>query len=193
MRRAYHAAVDWGGLRPHPDGAPVRVLDVGIGTGSDLPWIRAALPPGLPVEVWGVDLSAGMLAICRRRLRHTPDPSVRLLLADVHALPFPDATFDRVLHVGALNSFRDPAAALAEMARVARPGAPIVIVDERLDPDGAHTLAHRAAFRLVCFYRPYPPDPRGLLPAGATDVVVEQIGRFFFCMRFSRPAPASIG
>jgi ubiquinone/menaquinone biosynthesis C-methylase UbiE len=185
MRRAYHTKMGWEALRPRADGTPVRILDAGIGTGSDLPWIVRALPPGLPVEIWGFDLSIGMLRRCVRRVARDGPPT-RLLLADVHALPFPDDTFDRVLHVGALNSFRDPAGALAELARVARPGTPIGVVDERLDPAGAHTLAHRAAFRAICFYRMRPPPPESLLPPGAAAVDLTQIGRFFFAMTFEK-------
>ena len=59
-----------------------------IGTGANLPWVRRALPPGLPVEIWGLDLSEGMLSVCRDRLAAQPDPSVRLVMGDVHALPF---------------------------------------------------------------------------------------------------------
>jgi SAM-dependent methyltransferase len=45
-------------------------------------------------------------------------------------LPFRDAIFDCVFHVGGINFFSDKARAIAEMVRVARPGTKIVIVDE---------------------------------------------------------------
>lgn len=166
-----------------------RILDVGVGTGADLPWI-AERAPG-PIEVWGIDLAAGMLRRCRRRVERGVAPlQVRLAVADAHALPFPDGTFDRVLHVGATNSFRDPRRALAEMARVAKPGAPIVFADERLDPSRRHSLVHRAIFRAICFYEPYPAEPTSFLPEGAYDVVDRQVARFLYAVRF-RATPAS--
>jgi SAM-dependent methyltransferase len=57
----------------------------------------------------------------------------RLAWAEAEALPFADATFDVVFSVGGFNYFRDPLAALAEMRRVARPSAPVIVADE--DPD----------------------------------------------------------
>jgi SAM-dependent methyltransferase len=160
-----------------------RLLDVGIGSGADLPLLARAAPAG--VEVWGVDLAPGMLRLGRDRARAL-GMAVRMLLADAHALPFPDASFDRVLHVGATNSFRDPRRAVAEMARVAKPGAPIVIVDERLDPHHPQSLVHRLIFRAICFYEPHPPEPTSLLPEGAYDVVDRQIARFLYAVRFRR-------
>jgi ubiquinone/menaquinone biosynthesis C-methylase UbiE/uncharacterized protein YbaR (Trm112 family) len=169
-------------------GRPPRILEVGVGTGADLEAIGQALPARGKAEIWGVELSSGMLELCRARLQRAGDTRTRALLADVHALPFPDASFDRVLHVGAMNSFRDPALALAEMCRVAVPGTPIVVVDEQLDRSQDHSAIHRAMFRLITFYEPYPHCPREHLPAGATDVVEEQLGRFFYCLSFRMKA-----
>jgi ubiquinone/menaquinone biosynthesis C-methylase UbiE/uncharacterized protein YbaR (Trm112 family) len=185
FRRAYVERLE---LRRRPKARrPLRILEVGVGTGADLAGIRAALPARSQAEVWGVELSIGMLEQCRSRLRADGDRSTRLLLADVHALPFPDATFDRVLHVGAMNSFRDPARALAEMARVAVGGAPVVVVDEQLDRTRDHSAVQRAFFRLITFYEPYPHCPREHLPPGVTRVTEEQLGRFFYCLSFRVP------
>jgi hypothetical protein len=74
--------------------------------------------------------------------------------------------------------------ALAEMARVARPGTPIVVVDEQLDPGRLHGRFHRAMFRAVTFYDRHPHCPREHLPPGATAVVEEQVSRFFYCLTF---------
>jgi ubiquinone/menaquinone biosynthesis C-methylase UbiE len=176
-------------LTEGPDGAPARILEVGIGDGLNLDLLRRGLPAGVPVEIWGVDLSRGMLERCRRRVREGGRDDVRLLMADAHALPFPDASFDRVFHVGAAGSYRDPRTALAEMARVARPGSPIVVVDEQLDPARRHGLYLRAAFKLLTFYDPDPRCPVDLLPPGATDVSEESISRFYYCLQFRMHSP----
>lgn len=188
MRAGYLPRLELDGLAPREDGEPVRILEVGIGTGANLPLLRRALPAGLPVEIWGLDLSEGMLAACRRRLAASPDASVRLVMGDAHALPFAAARFDRVFHVGALGSFRDPARALSEMARVARRGTPVVAVDEQLDSSRAHSVLARATFRLVTFYEAHPHAPVEAVPAGAVDVLAEQVSPFFYCLRFRTPA-----
>ena len=177
-------------LESAPRGRPLRILEVGIGTGEELGGYVARVPAEVPVELWGVDLSVGMLRLCRRREVRRAGMQVNLLLADAHALPFADATFDRVLHVGATGSFGDPRRALAEMARVARPGAPVVVVDEQLDPGRRHGPLRRAAFRAITFYEPAPRCPVALLPAGAEDVLERQISRFYYALRFRPPLTA---
>lgn len=163
---------------------PARILEVGVGAGAHLPLIRRDLPSGVRAVVWGADLSLGMMAQCQRRIRRGVGLDVRLVQADAHALPFADHSFDRVFHVGAMGSFRDPRRALAEMARVARPGTPIVVVDEQLDPARPAGLFTKAAFRALTFYDRDPHCPRELLPDGATDVVEEQVSRFYYCLTF---------
>ena len=116
FRTGYMPRLELESLRPRSDGRPIRILEVGIGAGANLPLIREALPPGLPVEIWGCDLSLSMLLTLRRDLRRQGEHDVRLMFADAHALPFPDHSFDRVFHVGAINGFRDPGLAMAEMA-----------------------------------------------------------------------------
>ena len=183
-RAAFMRRVDLAGLKPRGDGAPRRILEVGVGSGGNLAAIREGLCGAGESEVWGVDLSVGMLRQCRRRLARAPDPTVRLLLADAHALPFRDGFFDRVFHIGGIAGYRDPELGLREMARVAVPGTPIVVVDEQLDRSRRQSLYHLAAFRLVTFYDRDPHCPVELLPEGATDVIAEQLNRFFYCLTF---------
>ncbi|RYZ42296.1 MAG: methyltransferase domain-containing protein [Myxococcaceae bacterium] len=199
MRDGYMRRLELSSLKPREDGQPVRVLEVGVGAGANLPRVRGSLPPGLPVEVWGLDLSTGMLAQCEKRLgskrRGRGLEDTRLLLADAHALPFRDATFDRVFHVGAIGSYRQPAVALLEMARVARPGTPLVVVDEQLDASFRPSLFQRAAFRALTFYTRDARSPRALLPLNAEGVIEEQVSPFYYCLTFRVPSlePAVTG
>jgi ubiquinone/menaquinone biosynthesis C-methylase UbiE len=171
-------------LAPREDG-PLRILEVGIGAGANLPLIEDALPPAVDVELWGLDLSHGMLSQCRRNVaRRPPRRRLRVVLADAHALPFPDATFDRVFHVGAINGYRDRRRALSEMARVARPHTPIVVVDEGLDERRPHTLLHRVAFTALTLYDRDPRAPLDALPRRARHVRLSAVSRFYYCLRF---------
>ncbi|WP_171807594.1 class I SAM-dependent methyltransferase [Corallococcus exiguus] len=189
MRDGYMRRLELGALKPRDDGQPVRVLEVGVGAGANLPRIRGAMPPGLPVEVWGLDLSTGMLAQCEKRLRKGRGvKDTRLMVADAHALPFKEGLFDRVFHVGGIGSYRQPAVALREMARVARPGTPLVVVDEQLDAAFRPSLFQRAAFRALTFYTRDAKSPRALLPRNAEDVIEEQVSPFYYCLTFRVPA-----
>jgi ubiquinone/menaquinone biosynthesis C-methylase UbiE/uncharacterized protein YbaR (Trm112 family) len=183
--------LDLGSLAP-PPGRPVRVLEIGIGGGANLDYLRAGIGER-PAEIWGLDLSEGMLDACRRRLKRDGHAGVRLLLGDGHALPFPDACFDRVLNIGGIGGYRDPKAALAEMARVAVRDTPIVVVDEQLDRGRRQGLLYRAAFRALTFYSSDPRSPRALLPPGARDVIDEQPARCYYCLTFRLPADAGAG
>jgi ubiquinone/menaquinone biosynthesis C-methylase UbiE/uncharacterized protein YbaR (Trm112 family) len=187
LRRNYMRRLDLESLRPRPDGQPVRILEVGVGCGANVHRVLQGLPPGLPVELWGMDLAAGMMRVLRRRLPRRGVPLPRLVQADAHALPFPDAAFDRVFHVGGIAGYRDPRRALAEMARVARPGTPIVVVDEQLDPAIHHGLLRRALFFGATFYDPDTRCPRDLLPPNAYDVREEQASTCYYCLTFRMP------
>ncbi len=111
-------------LRFLPRRDTARVLEVGIGGGANL----RLLPAGW--TAYGVDIARRQLDACRAR---NPSMGGRLVLAEAEDLPFDDATFDAVFTVGGFNYFSDHATALREMRRVARPGAPVVVADERPD------------------------------------------------------------
>lgn len=183
LRRGYLPFLELNAMGP-VEGRPLRILEIGVGGGANLPLLQRALNPSRPVEIWGVDLSQGMLRQCQARLSRGNLPPTLLMMADVHALPFADHSFDRVFHVGAMGNFRDPALALAEMARVARPDTPIVIVDEQLAPSHTRSLYHRLWFRALTFYDDAPQSPRHLLPSVAYDVHEVQLSPFYYCLRF---------
>lgn len=106
---------------PRRSAEPLQVLEVGVGDGENL----ALLPPSWRVAA--VDVSRVQLAACRDRFAAQPPA---LFWAEAEQLPFAAGQFDAVFSVGGFNYFRDHAQALAEMRRVARPGAPLVVADE---------------------------------------------------------------
>jgi ubiquinone/menaquinone biosynthesis C-methylase UbiE len=101
------------------------VLDVGCGTGSDARAI-AGLVPG--VSVMGVDASEETIEAARRETLGLPRP-VDFRVGDAHALAFDDESFDACRADKVLHHLVDPRTALAEMVRVARPEARIVVSD----------------------------------------------------------------
>ena len=170
-----------------PTDAPRRFLEVSVGSGASIELVRREAYAVPDMEYWGFDLSWGMMNLARKRVEKTQQPPVSWVQGDAHALPFADHVFDRVLHVGGIGGFRDPAKALAEMCRVAKPGAPIVVVDEQLDPHRKNGLWPRLWFRAVTFYDDRPHCPTEALPPGVTDVVEEQLSRFYYGLSFRAP------
>jgi ubiquinone/menaquinone biosynthesis C-methylase UbiE len=98
------------------------VGDLGCGTGQ----LAAALAPFV-ARVVAVDRSAEMLQAARRRLRDRPNVEVRR--GDLEALPIDDATLDAATLVLVLHHAPDPAAILADAARVLRPGGRLLVAD----------------------------------------------------------------
>jgi SAM-dependent methyltransferase len=111
-------------LRHLPEQHGLRLLDVAIGDGVYTSWL-----PG-DWSVVGIDVSTVQLGNCRTR---NSGRDLKLILGEAEALPLVDRQFDAVLSIGGFNHFSDPEAALREMVRVARPGAPIVVSDELPD------------------------------------------------------------
>ena len=104
-----------------------RLLDAGIGTGRNIPFY----PPG--VQAIGIDLSRPMLARARKR-RAVLGRNVPLAAMDVTRTGFPDASFDAVvasfLFCVLDESLQRPA--LAELARILRPGGTLRLLDYSL-------------------------------------------------------------
>jgi len=103
-----------------------RLLDVGCGLGD----AGLALATGLgdDGELVGIDASGQMIAAARSRAWGVPCP-VRFTVGDAHALGEPDNGFDAVRSERTLQWLRDPEAAVAEMARVARTGGLVSLID----------------------------------------------------------------
>ncbi|HWN31537.1 MAG TPA: methyltransferase domain-containing protein [Pseudonocardia sp.] len=100
------------------------VLDVGSGTGTDTCEIaRSVTPTG---SVVGLDRSARMVEEARRRASEL-GVAAEFIEGDAVALPFPDATFDRCRAERVLAFLADPAPAVRELVRVARPDGLVVV------------------------------------------------------------------
>jgi ubiquinone/menaquinone biosynthesis C-methylase UbiE len=116
--------------------ATVKVLEVAVGTGLNLPHYPAG------VEVTGIDLSAAMLKRARPRAAASR-ATVTLQEASALELPFPAASFDTVVCVLALCCIPDDRAAVREMHRVLRPGGRLLLLDHILSTSFPARLVQR--------------------------------------------------
>ncbi len=105
---------------------PLRILDVGCGTGRTLLQIATALPDQ---QYFGVDLSPFYVEEARSTLRDVRE--VTLLADNAESLPFRDGHFDIVTSAFVFHELpkRSRQGVLREMARVLRPGGLLTIVD----------------------------------------------------------------
>lgn len=124
-------------LRHLPNLSGTMLLDVAMGDGRNLPLIPR------DCQVFGVDISRVLL---EKSLRDYPDRDLHLIVGEAEALPFPDATFDNMFSLGALNHVNDPGKALKEMARVVKPDGMVVVADELPDLPNRQ-IAHKLGLR----------------------------------------------
>jgi len=173
-RRIYHEFLE---VRP---GASF--LEVSVGTGANWTYLNREM------DFYGLDLSARMLARCRSNARRL---NLRFQLCQGLAehLPYPGSAFDIVFHMGGINFFTDPAAALREMVRVAKPGTRLVVADE------TEALARRYENNIIAraFFRNRPRTivaPASLLPPGMREIGVQEIcGGELYVLTFRKPEP----
>jgi len=178
-----HAAMRQEVLRPFrarvAGAAEGRVLEVGIGSGLNLPLYGAGTR-----EVVGIDPSAALLDRARQAAAGAHVP-VELVEGSAEALAFESGSFDTVLTTWTLCTIPDADRALAEMRRVLRPGGSLLFVEhgrapepgvarwqDRLDPlwsriaGGCHlnrpmdALLTRNGFRLDALATSRMPGPR---------------------------------
>jgi SAM-dependent methyltransferase len=172
----------WGGDSRHyyESMRELRVLPAGS-TAVDCPCgagpALRELPGDGSLRYVGVDLSPAMLRRARKRAAARGLGGVELVEADAAALPLADGSADLFLSFWGLHCFADPAAALAEAARVLRP-------DGRLLGSclirGSDTLRQRALVR---------PHAGGFGPTGTQDEVEEWLAAAGFEASAKRSGP----
>jgi ubiquinone/menaquinone biosynthesis C-methylase UbiE len=114
---------------PHAHG---RVLEVGVGSGLNLP----LYDPAKVTKVWGLDPSPEMLRMAEQRAR-----SVRFEVEFIglpgDAIPLDDHSVDSVVVTYTLCTVPDTAPALRQMARVLRPGGELMFCEHGAAPDAS--------------------------------------------------------
>ncbi len=128
--------------------AGARVVDVGCGT-AELSLIMADML-GPKSAVVGVDISPGMLEVGRRKVAASSAAGrIELLEGDALALPLPDNSFDAAASAWVMRNVADLDRALAEMARVVRPGGHIAIMELSHPPRTPWMVPYLFYFRRV--------------------------------------------
>ncbi|MCD6139648.1 MAG: methyltransferase domain-containing protein [Thermococcus sp.] len=100
-----------------------KVLEIGIGTGKNLPYY----PEG--VEVIGIDFSRGMLEKAEKRKKELGLENVKLLYMDAQNMELDDNTFDTVVSTFVFCTVPDPIKGLKEAYRVLKPGGTAIFLE----------------------------------------------------------------
>jgi len=163
-------------------GERLQLLDISTGTCNSLyrhGWMN------LDTDYTGLDLSETMLLQGQMLMKERQVP-VELVLGDATRLPFANNTFDIVLNYGALNGFTNPKLALEEMARVAKPRALVLFLDEQLYERAS--FVERLYFRKVLSsHNVIHRCPVELIPASLSDITVNQVYHFYYiCTCYKR-------
>jgi ubiquinone/menaquinone biosynthesis C-methylase UbiE len=106
-----------------------RVLEIGIGSGLNLPFYSDRVE-----RVIGLDPSPQLLAMARRGARTLARP-IGLIDGSAEAIPLEDRSVDTVVTTWTLCSIPDPARALREMRRVLKPAGRLLFVEHGRSPD----------------------------------------------------------
>jgi len=110
------------------------VLEIGIGTGRNLPFYSGR------IRLTGIELSPAMLAIARQRAEEL-GRAVDLRLGDAQSLPFPDQAFDTVVYTLVLCTIPADRRAIVEARRVLRPGGRLLLLE--------HVRSHLPLIRAI--------------------------------------------
>jgi ubiquinone/menaquinone biosynthesis C-methylase UbiE len=119
-------------------GASGTVLEIGIGSGLNLPFYTDAVK-----HLYGVDPSPQLLKMARAKVATVPFP-VEFLTQSAERLPLADHAVDTAVVTWSLCSIPDARAALREMRRVLKPEGKLIFVEHGLAPDPrVQTWQHR--------------------------------------------------
>lgn len=169
---------------------PTRVLDVATGPAG----VALDLADRTEASITGIDISADMLGRGQRNVAAAGcGDRISLVLGQGERLPFPTASFDALTFTYLLRYVADPAATIAELARVVRPGGTMASLEFAVPPNrmwrwswvlytrlvlpaGGALLGGRAWFDVGRFLGPNIEQHYERFPVAATIAAWEQAG-----------------
>ena len=107
-----------------------RVIEIGIGSGLNLPFYRPVVK-----EILAIEPAPKLVTMARRAPR--PEIRIKFIEASAEAIPIEDHSVDTVVTTWTLCTIPQAATALAEMRRVLRPGGRLLFVEHGLAPDAS--------------------------------------------------------
>ncbi|MGV3528457.1 MAG: bifunctional demethylmenaquinone methyltransferase/2-methoxy-6-polyprenyl-1,4-benzoquinol methylase UbiE [Flavisolibacter sp.] len=131
MNRFLSAGTDVGwrkkAIRYFEKEKPKQVLDVATGTG-DMAILAARMLQ--PQKITGIDISAGMLEIGRKKVeKEGLSEKIELLQGDGETINFPDNTFDAVMVAFGVRNFENLEKGMQEILRVMKPGGRLIVLE----------------------------------------------------------------
>lgn len=174
VQRLYDDIERLGALPEHTS-----VLDLPCGGGVAF----RGIPAGRELRYVAADLSRTMLARARAEGAQRGLSKIDFVEADVEGLPFADGEFDLCISYNGIHCFGEPHLALAELARVLRPGgvlrASTVVTGSGLRQDALVAAYQRLGIFGACVSQER--LERLLADAGFVDIGVERTGALAFC------------
>lgn len=131
------------------------ILDISTGTGLNLILLKEKVRE--KGTIVGLDLSRNMISISLRKVNKKHIKNIQLHRADACFLPYKDNLFDAVITTGGFNTFGQKEKAIAEIIRVAKPGALIIIGDEGLSRRRRNTFLGKLLLKENKLYISSPP------------------------------------
>jgi len=116
-----------------------RVIEIGFGTGSNLPFYASGVD-----ELVAVEPSEGLASVARDRLRRWDRPHRVVVQSGARPLPFDAGSFDAVVITFVLCSARRVPELLAEARRIIKPGAPLLLAEHIVAAGAAHRACQTA-------------------------------------------------
>lgn len=151
---------------------PSKVVDLGCGTGQLTQRLVRRFPDA---DIVGVDVSDGMLTEAARRLRDIGGGAQPLMRADALQLPFAASEVDLVVCIESFHWYPDQAAALAELARVLKPGGRLLIASIATVTGAGDRLLRTATSAAGRTIRALPPHRmRQLLARSGFEVISQR-------------------